>query len=93
VIAQNPAAGTTLQTGSSAHFNLSDGAKPAKVSVPNLVGLTRSEAQTQLTQLGLDFTVYVVPSDKPVEEVVAQNPVAGTSVAVGSSVHFNTSGG
>jgi beta-lactam-binding protein with PASTA domain len=93
VIAQNPAAGTTLQTGSSAHFNISDGAKPANVSVPNLVGLPRSEAQTQLTQLGLAFTVYVVPSDQPVEEVVAQNPVPGTSVAVGSSVRINTSGG
>jgi eukaryotic-like serine/threonine-protein kinase len=92
VIAQNPAAGTTLQTGDSAHFNVSDGADPEMVSVPNLVGLSRSEAQEQLTQLGLAFTVYVVPSDEPVETVVAQNPAPGTSVAVGSSVHFNTSG-
>jgi beta-lactam-binding protein with PASTA domain len=93
VIAQSPEAGTTLQTGDSAHFNLSDGAKAEMVSVPNLVGLSRSEAQTQLTQLGLDFTQYVVPSDEPVETVVAQDPARGTSVAVGSSVHFNTSGG
>jgi eukaryotic-like serine/threonine-protein kinase len=93
VIAQNPPAGTTLQTGDSAHFNVSDGANPEMVSVPNLVGLSRSEAQEQLTQLGLAFTVYVVPSDEPVETVVAQNPAPSTSVAVGSSVHFNTSGG
>jgi beta-lactam-binding protein with PASTA domain len=94
VIAQNPAAGTTLQTGDSAHFNVSDGANPEMVSVPNLVGLSRSEAQEQLTQLGLAFTVYVVPSDEPVETVVAQNPAPGTSVCgwfVGSLQHVRRS--
>jgi serine/threonine-protein kinase len=93
VVAQSPAAGTTLQTGSSVHLNTSDGAKTESVTMPNLIGLSRSEAQSQLTQLGLAFTVYVVPSDEPVGDVIAQDPAAGTSVEVGSSVQFNTSGG
>ena len=61
--------------------------------MPNLIGLYRSQAQRQLIQLGLTFSVYVVPSAEPVGQVIAQDPPAGTAVQVGDQVHFNTSGG
>jgi eukaryotic-like serine/threonine-protein kinase len=93
VVAQDPAPGTTLKTGSTVRFNVSNGTQTKTVSMPNLINLSRSVAQTQLTQLGLLFTVYVVPSSARVGYVIAQDPRAGTAVQVGSSVHFNTSGG
>jgi beta-lactam-binding protein with PASTA domain len=58
--------------------------------MPNLSGLSRSQAQTQLNELGLTFTVYVVPSDEPVGKVVAQEPKSGTAIALGSAVRYNT---
>jgi eukaryotic-like serine/threonine-protein kinase len=93
VTAQDPAAGTTAKTGSEVNYNLSDASKTENVAMPSLLGLTRDAAQTQLNQLGLAYTVYVVPSDKKAGHVVAQDPKAGTSVEVGSTVHFNVAGG
>jgi beta-lactam-binding protein with PASTA domain len=93
VVAQDPAAGTTVDTGSAVNVNVSDGAKTEKESMPNLVGLSRSDAQAQLEQVGLSYSVFVVPSDEPVGTVVAQDPAAGTPVDAEETVHFNTSGG
>jgi eukaryotic-like serine/threonine-protein kinase len=93
VVAQSPAAGTTVDTGSEVNFNVSDATKTEKVSMPNLIGLSRSDAQAQLDQLGLAYTVYVVPSNEPVGIVIAQSPAGGNPVDAGATVHFNTSGG
>jgi eukaryotic-like serine/threonine-protein kinase len=93
VVAQDPAAGTSVDSGSEVNVNVSDGAKAEKDSMPNLVGLSRSDAQAQLDQIGLSYTVDVVPSDEEVGTVVAQDPAEGTPVDAGATVHFNTSGG
>jgi eukaryotic-like serine/threonine-protein kinase len=93
VVAQDPPPGTKVGAGTEVNYNVSDGSQTEMVDVPDLVGLSRSNAQTQLNQLGLAYTVYVVPSDATEGDVVAQDPKAGTAVAVGSSVHFNVSGG
>jgi hypothetical protein len=74
VVAPDPAAGTTVGTGSAVHCNFSNGKKTEMLSVPQLVGLSRYDAQAQLDQVGLSDTVYVVPSDEKVGYVVAQDP-------------------
>jgi eukaryotic-like serine/threonine-protein kinase len=93
VVAQDPAPGTKAGAGTEVNYNVSDGSQTETVDVPDLIGLSRSNAQTQLNQLGLAYTVYVVPSDETEGDVVAQDPKGGTAVAVGSNVHFNVSGG
>lgn len=93
VVAQDPDPGTTLDSGAEVYFNVSDGTKSEKVSMPNLLGLSRSDAQAQLDQIGLGYNVYVVPSDEEVGTVVAQSPAAGTPVETGTAVRVNTSGG
>jgi beta-lactam-binding protein with PASTA domain len=61
VVAQDPAAGTTVNTGSAVNFNVSDGTETEQVTMPQLVGLSRSDAQAALDQVGLSYTVVVVP--------------------------------
>jgi hypothetical protein len=83
VVAPDPAAGTTVGTGSAVHCNLSNGKKTEMLSVPQLVGLSRYDAQAQLDQVGLSDTVCVVPSDEKVGYVVAQDPPGGTPIDAG----------
>src|SRR5215203_4633087 len=65
----------------------------AQASVPDVVGstLTSSVAQTRAERLLADS--YPVASDEGGGTVVAQNPVAGTNVDVGSIVRLNVSTG
>jgi beta-lactam-binding protein with PASTA domain len=82
VVAPDPAAGTTVDTGSAVHCNFSNGKKTEMVSVPQLVDLSRY-AHAQLDQVGLSHTVYVGPSDEKIGYVVAQDPPGGTPIDAG----------
>ena len=91
VVAQNPAADTEADRGSSVRINVSKG--PGEVTVPDLVGQTEDEAKEQLQQLGLQANVDMVPSEEPEGTVVAQNPTAGTTARADSLVRLNVSTG
>ena len=58
------------------------------VTVPNLVGLSQTVAQQQLTSAGLLFALgpATVDPSAAVDTVASQDPAAGTSVAPGSTV-------
>ena len=58
------------------------------VAVPSLEGLTRAEAETQLTEAGLDFEKVSELTDDPNEvgTVLKQDPAAGEEVAKGTVV-------
>jgi beta-lactam-binding protein with PASTA domain len=60
------------------------------VDVPSLVGQTDAEAQ--LSRLGLEANVVEVPSVQPAGVVVAQHPTGG-QVKKGSTVRLNISSG
>jgi beta-lactam-binding protein with PASTA domain len=85
VISQNPVAGTTVAAGSAVALAVSLG--PA-ATVPDVVGLAQAAAETAITDVGL--TVGAVTQETsdtvPAGAVISQNPVAGTTVAVGSAV-------
>jgi beta-lactam-binding protein with PASTA domain len=66
---------------------------PAKVSVPDVVGLAQTSAQRRLQNAGLFANVFYVASAEPQGTVVAQNPSGGESVRSGSSVRINVSNG
>ena len=91
VIAQSPPAGGKASKGSSIRINVSQGT--GVVIVPNVVGQTLGDAQTQLAQAGVTGTILAhVPSSEPVGTVVSQHP-AGGNARKGSNVGLNVSRG
>ena len=80
VISQNPAAGSSVEVGSSVSLVISSG--PAMISVPNIVGMTQSAAESAITAGNLTVgTITQANSDTvPAGSVISQSPVGGTSV-------------
>ncbi len=93
VISEAPMAGTSVALGSSVNLVISTG--PATVSVPNVVGLSQSAATTSITGVGLKVGTVTTASSSTVlsGSVISEAPLAGTSVAVGSSVNLVVSTG
>jgi serine/threonine-protein kinase len=57
VAEQSPSAGNQAAPGSTVRVVISDGPQQTNVEVPDVVGLTRSAAQNDLTDLGLKVAV------------------------------------
>ena len=90
VLTQYPAAGATALKGAGIALQVSLGLPP--VNVPDLVGLSLTEAKAKLT--GLGFTVIVNPvssTTAPSNEIVAQSPAFGTMLAPGNPVNLDVS--
>lgn len=91
VISQSPAAGSKLAKGAAVAIKVSKGT--GLVIVPNVVGMTLGEAETQIAKAGLKPVVQLrVPSAQPPGTVVAQNPPGGQAKR-GSDVRMNVSTG
>ena len=91
VVAQSPAAGSKAGKGTTVRINISKGT--GIVIVPNVVGVTVGDAETQLAKAGLKGVVQLrVPSAQPAGTVVAQNPPGGQARR-GSTVRLNVSTG
>ena len=73
IVAQSPAAGSKAAKGAAVRVNVSKGS--ATVVVPNVVGMSLGEAETQLAKASLKPAVQLrVPSAQPAGAVVAQDP-------------------
>lgn len=83
VMQVTPAAGTTVNAGTSVALTVSDG--PPPVVVPKLIDLRRREAIAALTRLGLKAKV-IAGQATPLNRVYSQNPAPGTSIPKGSTV-------
>jgi eukaryotic-like serine/threonine-protein kinase len=91
IVAQSPAAGSKVAKGTAVRVNVSKGT--ATVIVPNVVGQSVGDAETELAKAGLKPVVQLhVPSAKPEGTVVAQNPPGGKAKR-GSRVALNVSTG
>lgn len=92
VISQNPGPGSTVPVGSSVNLTVSLG--PTMVTVPNVVGDTRSVATSKIVgaSLGYDLT-YAPDPVVPVHTIISQNPDGSTSAPLGSSVSLVASSG
>ena len=90
VVAQEPAAGEQTDQGGSVTINVSKGT--GQVDVPDVVGLTRGEAEAEIESAKLTPNVVTVPSNETEGTVVAQNP-AGGQLKVGETVRLNVSAG
>ncbi|MBC7252680.1 MAG: Stk1 family PASTA domain-containing Ser/Thr kinase [Actinobacteria bacterium] len=86
VIRQSPLANQKVAEGSTVTIVVSTG--PAKVTVPNLVGKSKEEAESILAGLGLEPDVSYTVDLAHVGKVVDQDPPAGTEVEEGSQVEI-----
>lgn len=91
VIRSSPPAGTQLAKGAQVIVVVSGQAVPG--TVPALVGLGQSEAQSILSQFGLVATFEQASDSAPAGTVIRQTPEPGTTVAAGSSVTLTISSG
>ena len=94
VISQSPAAGTLVASGAAVSLFVSLGPAPM-AAVPNVVGQQQTAAQTSITSAG--FTVGTVSPQPsltvPFGNVLSQNPAAGTTAALGSTINLIVSSG
>ena len=88
VTGTNPAAGSTVPTGTQVIVYVSSG--PPTVSVPNLVGQTAGQAQASLAAAGLKGSPTTVPVTDPSQNglVQTQSPTPGTSDQQGDTVQY-----
>ena len=91
VVAQTPAAGAKLVRGATVALTVSKG--PARVSVPDVVGLARAAAERKVRAAGLTSRAVTVPSTGPAGKVVAQSPPGGSSLTKGANVRLSVSQG
>ena len=88
VISQSPNAGTKVEPGSTVEMVVSSGPPDNSVSVPSVVGLTQSAAESKVESLGLVATVQTEPTTIQPQDgkVINQSPDSGTSLSTGSQV-------
>jgi len=93
VIAQQPAAGESIEQGQAVNVTISTGREQA--TVPQLIGLTSLEAvRTALSDANLQLgDVSEEDSNQPAGYVLAQDPAEGAQLAAGSAVAVVISSG
>jgi len=88
VLTQSPEAGTEVDPGSSVTLTVSSGPADTNTTVPNVVGLTSEEAESDLTAAG--FTVSIQDQTTGIEpqdgRVIDQNPSGGSTASEGTRI-------
>lgn len=83
--------GATIKNGDVVIVTISDG---RKVSVPNVVGSTKSQAQDKLSKAGLGYSfVYKYSSNVAQGKAISQSMSAGSEVSQGTTVTVTISNG
>jgi len=91
VVATEPEAGEKVECQSVVTVLVSKGAKLS--TVPDVLGLQESEAESQIEEAGLLFNVEEEDSDLPEGQVIEQSPAGGSEVKKGSEVEVTVSNG
>ena len=88
VISQDPAGGSTVDSGSAVNLVVSLGV--AQVTVPNVVGLAQATAETAIVNADLVVGVVTTANSDtvPAGSVISQDPVGGSTVDAGSAVNL-----
>jgi serine/threonine-protein kinase len=90
VIAQSPSAGEKVDAGTAVTLTVAKAA-PQQSTVPDVIGLSGSDAQATIEQAGFIAISQGAYSDQPEDTVIAQVPAAGTAAAPNSQVRFTFS--
>lgn len=92
VLEQDPTGGTILPRGSRITLAISEGQQEAQV--PSVLGLTRRQAESALQEAGFRVgDVRLRPSNQARGEVIAVEPVVGTTLPTPSTVALTVSEG
>ena len=92
VLSQDPAAGASVPPGGPVSLTVSKGSE--LVTVPNVVGMQHTAAESALRDAGLTVgSVTQQFNAAPVGQVLSQNPSAGSSVAQDTSINLTVSKG
>ena len=91
VMSQNPHAGARIQKGDEVVLLVSTG--PPQTQVPDVVGMNYGDAVQALNNKNLKAKKHEVFSQKPLGQVVAQDPPAGDKVVQGTEVVLDVSKG
>jgi beta-lactam-binding protein with PASTA domain len=93
VISQDPAAGASVSLKTPVNYVVSLG--PPVTTVPNVVGMTQSNAQSAITAVNLSVGTVTESYNDTVTagNVITQDPAAGASVVKGTSVNLTVSKG
>jgi len=83
-IRTSPSATTEVDRDTRVRLFVSSG--PERISVPDVVGLTREAAETRITREGLDVRVEMKESEEPENEVIAHSPGEGETLEPGDDV-------
>jgi serine/threonine-protein kinase len=86
-----PAAGEVVDRGERVQLFVSSG--PEQVDVPDVTGLSRDSAENLLTGAGLEVAVQERASEEPEDDVISQDPGAGSQVDRGTTVTITVSTG
>ena len=94
VTAQSPTSGATLSGGGTVRLDFTQYlSAPSFGTVPNVIGLTLSEAVTRIQQAGYSNINYITTSDpnRVYQQIYAQNPVSGTAALVNTQINISYS--
>ena len=92
ITAQDPAPDTEVNIGSTVNITVSKGQEQGQV--PNVVGLSQSDAESTLDAAGFAVvTTKASSTSVPAGDVISQSPAAGTVMAAGASVTIQVSSG
>ena len=86
-----PAAGEEVERGERVQLFVSSG--PEQVEVPDVTGLSRDSAEDLLSEAGFEVAVKQSESEEPEDDVISQDPAAGTEVDRGTTVTITVSTG
>jgi beta-lactam-binding protein with PASTA domain len=94
VVRQSPEGAAKTARGSAIRLDVAKARPiPQRIEVPDLVGLTASDARRQLADLGLTAEIVRLSSPEPVGTVLRQAPRAGSRLAEKSRVTLTVSSG
>ena len=93
VIYSQPAAGETVEGGTTVILYVSRSEVSREVQVPSLTGKTLDEARNEVKGLNLSVRTVEQPSEQPAGTVLSQSPDAGANVRKSSAITLVVSSG
>lgn len=89
------ASSATVSTASVSTSSATTSTDPNVVTVPNIVGMTETQAQTAVTALGLGIKYQgeQASEDQAAGNIVSQDPAAGTQVQKNTTIYYYRSSG
>ncbi len=93
VISSFPMEGTKMYPGDTVELVVSRGKETAKTTVPQLINLSQTEAESMLYTFHLSCKVIKITDDAPEGRVISQSIAQGTEVEEGTSVTIQVSSG